>query len=505
MNGARWVQRAALAGAAGLSLWALTPGVGAQAAAAPPQTFSASAGASGVEYSFDRKPGLSQVSDTVHGAAPRASSTLGGGGVSVAQANSVFLGGVEGVPGLICIAAADPQGNSPCSSIPPEGTFPPAFPFEAKAEFPSHPVGDATFHNNQTIGGGGAPLTAHAGITHAEAHELAASAQAVSSSSTFVSGLVNTGSARATTSQFINTAGAVVSKAESLVNDIDIVKLIHIGSVHSATIVTYDGNRRPVTQTYTKVSDASVLGLPATIDEKGIHVGGSSNAQVLKILNEQLNYLLNSNYTTVQVIGATTEPGEHSIRTQAGGLQLSFDDTVSGVPKPPPSKNIPYCTQLQDKFLQTPLGKALNPILSQVPVVLCTPPAPPDANARYFGTVQIAGVGDLVSAASYSFDTGVPPDGLGGLPGGSGTTTVVPGTAGTSGTPGTAGTPGTSPDVAPNQNPQLAGSDGVGYVENLGDAAKKLKYLFPAFLLAVIGVLAGRIGKAPARLPRAVS
>jgi hypothetical protein len=43
----------------------------------------------------------------------------------------------------------------------------------------------------------------------------------------------------------------------------------------------------------------------------------------------------------------------------------------------------------------------------------------------------------------------------------------------------------------------------VGYLENLGDAAKRLKYLFPALLLAVIGVLAGRIGRAPARLPRA--
>jgi hypothetical protein len=57
-----------------------------------------------------------------------------------------------------------------------------------------------------------------------------------------------------------------------------------------------------------------------------------------------------------------------------------------------------------------------------------------------------------------------------------------------------------------NPNPNVAGPGGGGggsfALENFSDVAKRLKYLFPALLLGVVGFLAGRIGRPPARLPR---
>jgi hypothetical protein len=471
--------------------------MGARATSAPaPEAYAGISTATGAEYSFDRRPGISQVSDTIHGVSPYATSKLGSGGVSEAQANSVYLAGVEGVPGLLCLAGL------PC----PSG-FPPPFPTQANAQYPSQQSADAPAHGG-TVGGHGAPLAATPGTVHAEAHLLSALAKAADNSTQFFTKAVTTGSMTTSTSQSINSAGAVVDTAEALANDINILQVphvgpfIHIGAVHSVTSITYNGTDKPVVVNTTTVSGVSVLGLPATIDASGIHIVGQSNSQVQDILNQQLSFLLNANYTTITVIGATNTAGDHSMQTRSGSLLISFDDTVAGAPKTPPVSDIPYCKRI----FKLALIHKFDPILSQVPVVFCTPPQPPDVNAEYFGTVNIGSVGAVLSAANYTFVTEVPGANLGGvLPGAGGPSSSfvagTPGTAGTSGTPGLTGTGGLT---GQNQNPQVAGSNNnpVGFVENLGDAAKRLKYLFPALLLAVIGILAGRIGRAPARLPR---
>jgi hypothetical protein len=273
--------------------------------------------------------------------------------------------------------------------------------------------------------------------------------------------------------------------------------------VHSITTVVYDGKNAPKRTAETTVSGVDVLGLAAKIDPKGIHIASTSNKQVLDILNEQLNFLLGVNGFKVQAVGSSLTGGDHAYGAQAGGLLMTYDNTVSGVPQSPTIPPIPFCKEI----LAGPIGGALDPILSQVPADLCTPPAPPNVNGHYFGTAQIGAAGTVVSAADFDFvgtSGGAFPTTY--TPGTNPTTTFVPGTPGT---PGTAGTPGLDPGTTGTpQNPSVAapGAFGnAGFVEDLGDAAKRLKYLFPALLLSIIGILAGRLTPAPPRLPGANS
>lgn len=509
MNGARWVRRFAFAGAAGFAVWAVVPGAGANAAAAPPQTFSAIAGASGVEYNFDRKPGLAPVGNLIHGATPYATSTLADA-TSQAQATFVYLGAFQTLPDLICTAAVDEAGKSYCANFdnPATGTFPPDYPLDASAKYPDHQTDDATFSSqNRTVGGGGAPLTAKVGRIHAEAKALSAGADSRSSSTKFLAGLINTGSSTTTTSQRIDKAGAVVSTADSLVSDISLVKLVHIDSVHSKTTVIYDGVHKPKVTASTTVSGASALGIPLRLDGDGLHVASNHNKQVLKILNEQLNFLLNGNYTKISVAGATNTVGDHSVHPVAGGVTVSYDNTVAGAPKPPTlPAEIPYCSKIIEEIRKSQLGLVFDPLFAGVPVNFCAPPTPLNPNGRYYGTMTIANAGTLVSAASFSLG-GDPGSGFDGTttPGSGPSTTFVPGTTGTSGTPGTSGVPGSDGAGDQEVSPQLADNNAVGYLEDFGNAAQRLKYLFPAFLLAVLGFLAGRVGRAPARLPNGVT
>jgi hypothetical protein len=502
MNVASWVQRAAFIGATGLIAAALWPAGGAHATA-PPQVFTSMATAEGVTYDFDRNPQISQVAGATAGAAPHATSTLAAGSGGIAQAASVYLGGLEGVPDLICTAAADSNGNSFCSSIPAPkpGDFPPPFPFEANAQYPSNPTADATVHGS-TIGGKGAPLAVTPQTAHAVAHLLDASATAVSSSSTFGNGVVSTGAGSTVTTQAINAAGAVVTTAETIVHNVSIVNLVKIGTVHTIIKVVYDGVKKPTVTASTTVSGASVLGLPAAIDQSGIHIVGQTNKTVLAQLNEQLAFLLQGDYTTMSLVGVSKTPGDHKVQVQGGGLLVSYTDNVSGVPRPPPSQDIPHC----EDFIKKRVPKPIQDGLSQLPANLCSPPQPPDPNADYFGVANIGSAGVLVMAQNYNYNFGGVGGGLlpGGGPIGGPGSQFVPGTAavpGTSGTPGLTGSPGEAPQLAgPDQS---TGSRAAAYVEDLSGVAGKLKYLFPALLLAVIGILAGRVVRAPARLPGA--
>jgi hypothetical protein len=128
--------------------------------------------------------------------------------------------------------------------------------------------------------------------------------------------------------------------------------------------------------------------------------------------------------------------------------------------------------------------------------------------------VNVGSVGSLLTAVHLNFGGGgfpnPQPPGPN-QPGGptvgnpGGTTTTVPGS--NSGVPGigTGSTGGGStggsaqpPIVSNPQNTQAA-----GFAEDLSGVSRRLKFLFPAFLLAIVGILAGRFGRAPARLPRA--
>jgi hypothetical protein len=500
MNKARWVQRLAFAGAAGLLGWALTPGVGAQAAAAPPQSFSTVAGASGVEYTFEKHPRPTPVGDLIHGSTPYATATMLGIGSTNAEAASVYLGGIQGIPGLICTAAATPSGSF-CDNIPPEGTFPPPFPFDAYAQYPAEPSADATVSTKQPIGGGGAPLTAHPGRTHAEAKQTSTLADATASSTQFLAGVVTTGSSSSIIRQSINSAGAVVAHAETTVKDVNIAKFVKLGSVRSVIDVVYNGKNKPKVTSTTTFSNATANGIGITIDQKGAHAAGAFNNKVQDVLDKQLNYLLGTSGFTVKSIGGSSAFAKNTVNVQSGGLLMTYNNSVAGVPTIPAVGDIPMCSEILKP------GGPLDPLLSQIPVNFCTPPAPPDPNGRYSGTATFGRAGVTVQAATFDLDlgggSGVIP---GGIPGTGPTTTTTAGTPGTPGTSGTPGTPGTEGTLGSNPPPNVAPpNSAVGYVENLGDVAERLKYLFPAFLLAVIGFLAGRVGRAPARLPRAVS
>ncbi|MFL6239723.1 MAG: hypothetical protein ACJ735_09585 [Actinomycetes bacterium] len=499
MNARRWLQRAAFAGAAGLTAVTFWPIGSAGAAATPPTIYSMNADAAGINYTVDKNPGLAAVQGIAQASLPRADSTLLAGGSSAALADAAYPGTAQGVPDLLCgqVSLPDqfpPPLRQPCDTIdtpaPDAIGFPPKQPVEASAQNPTQTDDKATL-NGPTIGGHGA-VTAAVGTIEAHAHDTSSSGIAHLGSTLLgpsAAAQVRTGAVHTTTNTVVDSKGRVVSTADSLVQDITVLAAIHIGSVHSMAQVINDGHHAPVVNTSTTVSGVTVGGQQAAIDQNGIRiVSADDKGKSLKTVNEQLAQLFAQDGISFKVLQPfVSRDNAHSASTRAGGLVITFSFPLQQ-PIHPNTPPIPGC---------------IWPLPPAIPANPCTG-VQEDPNGLYFGTVNIASAGVQNTGSFFSFTFN--PGGIGPLgpttTGTGPTTTFTPGTAGTPGTPGTAGTPG-SPSVAPpggGQNSQL-GSNPVGFVENLGDVAGRLKYLFPALLLAVIGVLAGRIGRAPARLP----
>jgi hypothetical protein len=488
MSAMRWARRAAFAGAAGLTVVAFWP-AGANAAATPPTTYSLDASASGVDYTVDRNPGFSAVQGVTSAMSPRAASVLGGNS-SNALADAVYPGTAQGVPDLLCGQVKDPNGNYPCYQVPAPSQvgFPPKNPVEATAQYPTQPDSKSLV-SPPALGAKGSAVHVNAGQVEAHAHATTSSAIANTTSSSLGTKQLLTGAVRTSTSTFVDAKGRVISRAESLVQDIRVKGVVKIGAVKSIAEIINDGKHKPTVNTSTTVSGVTVAGQPAVIDDKGIRITKATDdkGKTLTQINQQLAEQFASSGLYFYVVKPTVSYEGTSAAAHASGLVIKFNWQLTQPFNP--DFTIPGC---KNPFAGPPFNGAL-------PVDPCSG-AQLNPNGNYFGTVDVAAAGVGNSAAFISFDLGGGGLGGGGLGGTGGpTTTVVPGTSGTpgtAGTPGIAGTPGTQP------GPQIAGGQqAVGFVEDLSDVAQRLKYLFPALLLGVLGFIAGRVGRAPARLP----
>ncbi|MFN2539916.1 MAG: hypothetical protein ABR549_17425 [Mycobacteriales bacterium] len=110
---------------------------------------------------------------------------------------------------------------------------------------------------------------------------------------------------------------AALATATSSASDIDIAGVLHIGSVHSTATATTDGTTAKVTGR-TIVSNATVAGVPVTIDEHGVSVQG--NGVALKTLTETVNSALAQSGLVLRVSEPQGKPIGSAAAYNAGSL-----------------------------------------------------------------------------------------------------------------------------------------------------------------------------------------
>jgi len=557
ITAARWVRRGCLAGAAALALAATLPLSGAAAATpAPDFTFSGGATAFGVQYQLNSNPEPTPVSDVVDVQTPLVNTQLDNFGTADASGKLASAGGAELVPGLVCLASPQFCGQFPA------GVYPPANPVEAHATYPKPQDATAPAAGGQAPTGFGSDGNAAAfgsATSHADLRRV--DSVATGGSSEGGAGAVGSRSSTSHVTQRVD-GEALVSRAEAVVNGISIggAQGINIDSVTAVTEVRYPAKGKPADTSTVTVQGATVAGNPAVIDSNGIHIvsaptvpvtpgviGGTvtgGGQAVLDQLNAALAGTLKASHLSVRTIGTSSsdDPGGH--QSSAQGVLVTFDGTPTGLP----SLNT---GQIPEPCMPFP-GFPINPCagVSQNP------------NALYYGQVLYGAAGTHSSASpAETFDL---PDlpGLSDLGAAALTPSVLPaatsgasrspttgrspaaapvpaaggggGPAGTAGTTGTVGIPGSGGDssgalVTGAANPTAvagttaavasAGTGGAGQasggvpiaagpaspaaalLDPLDGVGGRLRLLFPALLLGGIAVLAGRLRRAPPRLP----
>jgi hypothetical protein len=508
---ARWVRRLALSGAAACAVAAVLPGGGASAEpnADAPNLYSTTALSRGFEVFVNTDPEPFPVHNAADFSVPQAQSDFGAGGASSADAWGAAPGGAETAPELICVFA--PAGT--CSQFPLPGGFPPPYAARAHASYPVIESSDAAGLAGNTFGGADVGLGLTAGKIHAEAHETSASAIAGMTDGKLLGGTpltISAGSTRTTTSQAFR-GNVLVTRAESTVNDITIAGLVKVKSVTTIAEVDNDGVHPPVNKSNVTVGAVTVAGQKASIDNKGIHVAGKGIVGgILGGVGESVSKQLKTLGLTITTVGIDkTKIDKHTESVAARGIVVNFSRSfkeVCGVNKAlcQGFPQVPGCDAPQPIISQLMLGAFLN---------LCSPPvsSPKDT---YLVRVAI-GQASLTSGASVFT---IPPccSGTTGTTGTTGATGATGATGGVTGgstgfTTGGSATGGFSGDGSTgfsdggttggtNPPPAVAGQQ-VAYGESFGNTADRLKYFFPLLLLVAIGVLAGRLDKAPARLP----
>lgn len=421
----RWLPRASLAAALTLGALAAVTAAGAAQTFPRPDFYSGQAVAVAAHYGFDQKPGFAVI-NPFYGDVPQGDSTFDSNGTISAHASSLYPGsGTEGLLTLICSADA---------RIPCDEQFPPPYPLSATAEHPSRPDSDAPASGG-TLGGDGAPLGLRPGAVHAHADanyvDTVAHAHGLD-----VFGTVTAQSLSATTHQQFDKS-VLVTQAQSTVRGLNIGGVVKVDSITARSVAYVDGDKVRRDDTTVSVQGTTVAGQPATIDDKGIHLGpGGDDGAAGAAANAALKGLEAAGIS-VRLLGVTRDNApDGALRAHAQGLLVSFTHKVAGVPPPPECLPIP----------DTPL-----------PIPNC----PPSPNRTYLVSVTLGGAGTAAFAGDDPFDDGsdgevidpgpsTPPTTTDPGSSGDGGTVTLPGTTTTINNPGTSGADtGGSPAVAP--------------------------------------------------------
>ncbi|HWB67517.1 MAG TPA: choice-of-anchor P family protein [Mycobacteriales bacterium] len=487
MNRVRVVRALAGAGAVTLVAIAFLPTATARPtarAAATALTYSGKASAIGVHLSIDESPNLVPVSDLFDVQAPQATSQFGSSGISHGTAALATPGNAAAGLALLCSAAA--QVETLCETLnnitskTPIGPYPPSNPFTANASYPEDngKVVNAKVSGKQF--GVGNKVNLSVGVARAQATPERVTSFATGLSAGLAKGTpiaVSTGTTTTSTSETVNN-GVLVVTAKSAVQNVSIGGLVRIGAISSIAKVTNDGHGHVTHHGSTTITGVKVAGQSATIDNHGISIGGQGDhGAVLKLLNQTLQQALKTAGLTIQLAGLQVSKQGKQINVDGGGLLVNFEHPVKGLPNL--AQLLPICVPSKSSCLLSP----------------------PNLNAKYIG---IAGLGQ-VDVSAYATPAPPPP------PPPSTTTTPPSPAPSTSIGPAGGGGPGniTPPNVpgagtsppGPGQTPEFPHSRTVNAGDVLTGTSNRLKYLFPAFLLAVIAGFGGGLFRHPARLP----
>jgi hypothetical protein len=340
--------------AAGLVLGALAASaLPARADAPAAQTdtvFQAQTAAAAVHLVLTQQPASSIVTASlVDDATAYAAGAFDSSGGSEAQAASVFPGTlvVQG-PALFCSEVFT------CPANPPD------YPLLADASYPRRSHAEASA-DQKPVGQGPLVVTPSASTATAGGDGNTARTSAGSISVLAGTPVALTAGSSTAASRVTSTATALVTHVESTVNDIDIAGLVHIGSIRSTDDITVPATGKPVDHPAVTITGVTVAGVPAQIDDKGLHVAGHNGPSLTQQVAQQ--------GVDIRTVGAQRNDAAALARSQATGLTMTFSLPVSGLP-----------------YVPNPLPSPFD----QVPGV--------NANGTYVGYVTLGSVGAVAGA-----------------------------------------------------------------------------------------------------------
>ena len=410
--------------------------------------------ATAVHVTVTQQPASSIITASlIDDAVAYAASDFDTGGSSEALAAPAFPGRlvVQG-PQLLC---------SELFSCP---ATPPSYPLLADASYPRRQHDTATASGSAT---GSGPFV----VTPVQAE---ATATADTNSGTTTGGRTSllagtpgalTMGASSAASSVESTAGSLRLRVESSVSNVSIGGLVKIGSVVARDDIVISAGKKPVDTPTITVSDVTVAGQKASIDDRGVHVPGGDGPS--------LTHKLDQAGVSIRTVGAHRADTANGARGDATALQVDVQVPVSGVPYVP--NPLP---QLPPPFDQVP----------QLPGV--------NANGTYVAHVTLgavgaaAGIGQEPSFPLGSFGTvPTPAAGSGGSTAGSAPTSLGQQLGGTTG--GQAGA------VLP---PQVAAPQATGLRGILdGFTSGQLETVYAVVTLGAVIVFIGWRGAAVLR------
>lgn len=363
--------------------------------------FQVQTAATGVHFTLTQDPASSIITASlVDDATAYTASAYDGSGGSEAQAASVYPGGlVTDGPALFCSEVFTCPVN------------PPAYPLLADASYPRRQHAQATVAP-KPVGSG--PLTvvpasavASAVATGSEAHTSSGGVSALSGTPVAVTARAST-----STTRVVSTPRRVTIHVESVVSDITIGGLLHIASVRAVDDIVATAGAAPRDTPHIVVGAVTVGGVPASIDERGVHVAGRDGPRLSQAIAKK--------GISVHTVGADRADSRTVARSTATGLSVDLTVPVSGLP-----------------YVPNPLPSPFD----QIPGV--------NANGTYLGHLTLGAVGAVAGAnVQPAFALGglsplTPPSAVAGTPAGG-----APPAAGSLGSRAGAAVPGQTPQVA---------------------------------------------------------
>ena len=237
---------------------------------------------------------------------------------------------------------------------------PPDYPLLADASYPRRAHAEASA-DQQPVGQG--PLVVTPSVSTATATGDGNTGQTAAGSVSILSGTpvaLAAGSSAATT-KVTATASSLVTHVEATVSDIDIAGLVHIRSIRSIDDITVSATGKPTDRPQVTITGVTVAGVPAQIDDKGVHVAGHDGPSLTQQIAQQ--------GIDIRTVGAQRNDTSSLARSQATGLIVTFSLPVSGLP-----------------YIPNPLPSPFD----AVPGV--------NANGTYVGYVTLGAVGAVAGA-----------------------------------------------------------------------------------------------------------